>query len=136
VIHKHGYCFVTQQVTYKHYGQLAAVKNTMIKPQFLTAACCPRRDFYTHTHTTKKLESDFCTEQDKLCRDARWPIYWPFLLKLANFRRHWPEEKVHGQKHIFGQFQTIVAKEIFIWPIGQFAANFRFNFIFCHVYFT
>ncbi len=69
-------------------------------------------------------------------RDARWPIYQPFLLKLANFRRRWPEEKVRGQKYIIGQFQTIVAKEIFIWLIGQFVANFRSNFIFCHVYFT
>jgi hypothetical protein len=55
---------------------------------------------------------------------------------LANFRRRWPEEKVHGQKYKFGQFQAIVAKEIFIWLIGQFVANFKSNFIFCHVYFT
>jgi hypothetical protein len=36
---------------------------------------------------------------------------------MANFRRRWPEEKFHGQKYKFGQFQTIVAKEIFIWLI-------------------
>jgi hypothetical protein len=38
-------------------------------------------------------------------RVARWPIYWPFSLKLANFRGCCPEEKVCGQKHICGQFE-------------------------------
>ncbi len=51
---------------------------------------------------------------------------------LANFRRCWPGEKFHSQKHIlwiFGKFQTIVTKKI-IFLNGQFASNFRSNFIF------
>jgi len=49
---------------------------------------------------------------------------------LANFRGCWPEEKVYGQKHIFGQFVANLKKYIVttfssgylanLWPIlGQ-----------------
>jgi hypothetical protein len=64
----------------------------------------------------------------------------------GNICSNWPILGGIGQKNKFmarniylanfKQFQTIVAKEIFIWLIGRFAANFSSNFIFCHVYFT
>jgi hypothetical protein len=58
---------------------------------------------------------------------------WPILGGIGQKKSSWPETFIWP---IFGQFQTIEAKEIFIRLIGQFAANFSSNFIFCHVYFT
>ena len=37
---------------------------------YLTAACCPKRDFYTHTQPTKK-ETDLCTARPKMICTAK-----------------------------------------------------------------
>jgi hypothetical protein len=55
---------------------------------------------------------------------------------LANFRGSWPEEKVCGQKHIFGQFVANLKKMILttflsgyltnLWPIlGQISFSVK-----------
>jgi hypothetical protein len=86
-----------------------------------------------------KLPNNFCQDFQMaiLSMVTRWPIYWPFSLKLANFRRCWPEEKVCGQKHIFGQFVANLKKYILtkfssvylanLWPIlGQISCSVKF----------
>jgi hypothetical protein len=59
--------------------------------------------------------------------------------RMANLRRCWPKERVHGKKNIFwpifGQFQTIVTEKKINLLIGQFVGNFKSNLIFCQVQF-